>query len=97
MRYLLSLLVFPILALAQNPDIDRLGQELNSPQVGLKYLRTVSDPINHLVDTANQVSRERDYSLRATKYADEDEPDQTGIDTLIEPTTWAILKEHLTE
>ena len=40
--------------------------------LGFKYLRTVSDPINHLVDTANQVSRDRDYSLRATKYADDD-------------------------
>ena len=29
--------------------------------------------------------------------SDQDEPDQTGIDTLIEPTTWAIMKEHLTE
>jgi len=36
MRYLLSLLVFPILALAQNPDIKRLGQELNSPQVSIR-------------------------------------------------------------
>lgn len=40
--------------------------------LGFKYLRAVSDPINHLVDTANQVSRDRDYSLRATKYADDD-------------------------
>ena len=40
--------------------------------LGFKYLRAISDPINHLVDTANQVSRERDYSLRATKYADDD-------------------------
>ena len=40
--------------------------------LGFKYLRAVSDPINHLVDIANLVSGERDYSLRATKYADDD-------------------------
>lgn len=28
--------------------------------LGFKYLRAVSDPTNHLVDTANQVSRDRD-------------------------------------
>lgn len=40
--------------------------------LGFKFLHTVSDPINHLIDTANRVSRERDYSLRARQYADDD-------------------------
>ena len=29
--------------------------------LGFKFLHTVSDPINHLIHTANRVSRERDY------------------------------------
>ena len=40
--------------------------------LGFKFLHTVSDPINHLIDTANRVSSERDYSLRARQYADDD-------------------------
>ncbi|MFT5087627.1 MAG: hypothetical protein ACI8PG_001987, partial [Planctomycetota bacterium] len=40
--------------------------------LGFKFLHTVSDPINHLIHTANRVSRERDYSLRASQYADDD-------------------------
>ena len=40
--------------------------------LGFKFLRAVSDPIDTLIDTANRVSKERDYSLRATKYADDD-------------------------
>ena len=36
MHYLFSFLVFPAFVLAQNPDIDRLGQELNSPQIGIR-------------------------------------------------------------
>jgi methyl-accepting chemotaxis protein len=39
--------------------------------LGFKFLHTVSDPINHLIHTANRVSRERDYSLRASQYADD--------------------------
>jgi len=40
--------------------------------LGFKFLHTVSDPINHLIHTANRVSHERDYSLRANQYADDD-------------------------
>ena len=40
--------------------------------LGFKFLRVVSEPIDNLIDTANRVSKERDYSLRATKYADDD-------------------------
>ncbi len=36
MHYLFSFLVFPAFVLAQNPDIDRLGQELNSPEIGIR-------------------------------------------------------------
>ena len=36
MRYLFLLFALPTLLLAQNPDIDRLGQELNSPQIGIR-------------------------------------------------------------
>ena len=36
MHYLFLFLVFPAFVLAQNPDIDRLGQELNSPQIGIR-------------------------------------------------------------
>ena len=37
-----------------------------------KHLRVISRPINDLVDTANRVSETRDYSLRVSKYADDD-------------------------
>ena len=36
MRYLLFTLLLPALVPAQNPDIDRLGSELNSTQVGIR-------------------------------------------------------------
>ncbi len=36
MRYLFLFLAFPALLLAQNPDIERLGQELTSPQVSIR-------------------------------------------------------------
>ena len=52
--------------------------------LGFKYLRAVSDPINQLINIANLVSRERDYSLRATKYPDDDlgEPTEESNDML---------------
>ncbi len=40
--------------------------------LGFKFLRTVSAPINDLIQTASRVSQERDYSLRAKQYADDD-------------------------
>lgn len=36
MQYLLIILLLPTLTSAQNPDIDRLGDELNSPMVGIR-------------------------------------------------------------
>lgn len=40
--------------------------------LAFKLLRVVSQPITNLIDTANQVSQQRDYSLRATKYGNDD-------------------------
>ena len=40
--------------------------------ISLKVLRMISRPIDNLVDTANQVSQSQDYSLRATKFSDDD-------------------------
>ncbi len=40
--------------------------------LGIRFLRTVSEPINHLIHTANRISEERDYSLRAEQYAADD-------------------------
>jgi two-component sensor histidine kinase/HAMP domain-containing protein len=40
--------------------------------LAFKLLRVVSQPITNLIDTANQVSQQRDYSLRAIKYGNDD-------------------------
>jgi two-component sensor histidine kinase len=45
--------------------------------ISFRVLRVVSRPIDNLVNTANQVSQNQDYSLRATKFADDDLGDLT--------------------
>ena len=40
--------------------------------IALRVLHVIAAPIDSLIDTANQVSESRDYSLRATKYANDD-------------------------
>ncbi len=40
--------------------------------ISLSVLRVIARPIETLVDTANEVSESRDYSLRAVKFADDD-------------------------
>mgnify|MGYP002640300699 CR=1 FL=1 len=40
--------------------------------IALRVLHVIAAPIDSLIDTANRVSESRDYSLRATKYADDD-------------------------
>jgi two-component sensor histidine kinase len=38
----------------------------------LRVLHVIAEPIDNLIDTANRVAQTRDYSLRATKFADDD-------------------------
>lgn len=45
--------------------------------ISLSVLRVIARPIENLVDTANEVSKSKDYSLRATKFADDDLGDLT--------------------
>ena len=174
MRFLLLQIALPALVLAQNPDIERLGQELNNSQTFLianyspnhenshlavesQYVApTVSLPNTKLllrlydgdpqeggklvdvVDDGRGTPFRGDASLKramvriafdqagdqpeswatATEQSgwddgatelgtpgsipayllpDEEAADQTGIDTLIEPITWARLKENLSE
>ena len=40
--------------------------------IALRVLHVIAAPIDSLIDTANRVSQTRDYSLRATKFADDD-------------------------
>jgi two-component sensor histidine kinase len=40
--------------------------------ISLKILHVISRPIDNLIETAAQVSENRDYSLRAQKFADDD-------------------------
>ena len=40
--------------------------------ISLSVLRVIARPIEMLVDTANEVSASKDYSLRAVKFADDD-------------------------
>jgi two-component sensor histidine kinase len=40
--------------------------------ISLRVLRVIARPIETLVDTANEVSVSKDYSLRAVKFADDD-------------------------
>lgn len=40
--------------------------------IALRVLHVIAAPIDNLIDTANRVAMSRDYSLRATKFADDD-------------------------
>lgn len=40
--------------------------------IALRVLHVIAAPIDNLIDTANRVSKSRDYSLRAVKFADDD-------------------------
>ena len=40
--------------------------------VSLRVLRVIADPIESLIGTANRISQDQDYSLRAQKFADDD-------------------------
>jgi two-component sensor histidine kinase len=40
--------------------------------VSLRVLRVIADPIDSLIGTANRISQDQDYSLRAQKFADDD-------------------------
>lgn len=68
MRYLVLLLFLPTFVLAQNPDIDRLGQELNSPQVGVRRQAVIALGRTSFPQSVrllqNALSTERDVSIR---------------------------------
>ncbi len=68
MQYLLFILVFPSLTLAQNPDIDRLGRELQAPQIGIRRQAAIAlSRASHSQSVRlleNALANERNESIR---------------------------------